>query len=160
MQTGDFYFGTFGENSSGTHTCELGLSKDCLRQELQEERQRLHELQERNAEMEALFQRLASLDHASSSYVVFYSDTSASLTVTTGHTYASLLDPDALIGAHCYFYAGTAGAGSRQIELADMNRNLRIKNNRYSRWALRGTGVKRVDIAALQARCQWPEGAS
>jgi hypothetical protein len=21
MQTGDFYFGTFGENSSGTHSC-------------------------------------------------------------------------------------------------------------------------------------------
>ncbi len=55
--------------------------------------------------------RLASLDHAASPYVILYEDSNSSPTVTTGHTYASLLDPDTLVSAHCYLQVEVKGAG-------------------------------------------------
>ncbi|SMX28207.1 hypothetical protein TRP8649_02322 [Pelagimonas phthalicica] len=146
--------------------CELNVSEDCLRKDLQKERQKFQQMQRRNQElqaenkkMEALVERLAALDHASSSYVVFYTK-SGRRSVTTGHTYASLLKPDDLIGAHCYFFANVTGAGTRQVNLGKMDRRMRLKLSNYNPSELRGTGVSVADIAALQAQCQWPEGAS
>lgn len=148
-------------------SCQFSLSEECIQQELQQERLRLQQMQQRNdelaarnEEMEALFQRLASLDHAASSYVIFMVDRSGSLVVNTGHTYASLLDPETLIGAHCYIQASTSGAGSRQIALGKMSRAKHVTNNAYSQLELLGSGISVGDIEALQARCRWPEGAS
>lgn len=147
-------------------SCQLGLSEDCLRQELQREQQKLHQMQRRNnaltarnEEMEVLLERLAALDHASSSYVVFYQNAGRRHTVSTGHTYASLLDPDTLIGAHCYVHADVSGAGSRQIRLGNMDKGMRLSIKRYGAADLRGTGLDTSGIAALQALCRWPEGA-
>lgn len=169
-------------------SCQLGLAEDCIRQELREERQKLrsmqqknremrafnkevearndemqkhfNKLQARNKELEALHKRLSSLDHASSSYVVFYEDKSGSYLVSTGHTYASLVAPNKLIGAHCYFHVGIKGAGSRQIRLGTMSRYKKITLNHYSRSDLQITGANVNDISALQARCKWPVGAT
>lgn len=143
--------------------CQFGLLEDCVRQELQEERDRLRilrnqneELLARNAEMEALLERLASLDHASSSYVVFYTDRAAGRTVTTGHTFASLLDPDTQIGAHCYISVATRGAGNRRIDLGEMSATGAVTRDQYSAADLAGTGVSQSDISRLEQACQWP----
>lgn len=148
-------------------SCQLGLSEGCLRQELQEERNQLKLLRRKNEELlaenqeaEALIQRLSDLDHASSSYVVFYTSTRRGVNLDTGHTYASLLDPDTLIGAHCYVHAQVRGAGTRRIDLGTMSPRKRLTLNRYSSAALRGTGFGTSDIADLQALCQWPPGAA
>jgi hypothetical protein len=148
-------------------SCSIGLSEDCLRQDLQQERERLRQMQRRNQELlaenqqaEALKQRLAELDHAASSYVVFYSAKHRSHTVKTGHTYASLLNPDALIGAHCYVTARISGAGDRHIDLGKMASNKRVSLKTYRAEALEGTGLRPTDITMLQSKCRWPDGAS
>lgn len=117
-------------------------------------------LQTRNNELEALHKRLSSLDHASSSYVVFYEEKSGPYVVSTGHTYASLVEPNTMIAAHCYFYSGVTGAGKRQINLGKMSRDKRVTKSRYSRSELSGTGLSVNDITALQERCRWPSGAT
>ena len=149
-----------------TIACQLNLAEDCVQRRLMEERGRLQELQRqhrrleaRNTELEALLQRLASLDHASSSYVVFYKNTKGRHTVTTGHTFKSLVDPNTLIGAHCYFHVDMPGAGNREIRLGTMSARKRVTASRYSRSDLRGTGLSQNDIGSHFARCQWPEGA-
>lgn len=148
-------------------SCQIGLSEDCVRQELQKQRQNLREMQRKNRELmarnqetEALLERLAALDHASSSYVIFYEQRGHRHTVSTGHTYKSLVDPDTLIGAHCYFFASEQGAGSLQIWLGKMNERKHLTINSYRASELRGTGLSQSDIAALQALCKWPAGAS
>lgn len=141
-------------------SCRLGVSETCLRQELALERSALRALQGRHDEMEALLERLSSLDHAASSYVVFLKNKVGSRTVTTGHTYASLLDPNTLIGAHCYFYANGGGSvGNLQVNLGTMDPSKRVTQRRLSSSALRDAGVTSAQLAALQAQCQWPEGA-
>ncbi|WP_299628359.1 hypothetical protein [uncultured Tateyamaria sp.] len=148
-------------------TCQLVISEDCVRKELQQERKRLHDLQRQNREMlaqnkkaEALIKRLSDLDHASSSYVVFYNASWKRHTVTTGHTYASLLDPDTLIAAHCYVFSRVQGAGDRQINLGNMSKSRRLSLPSYGALALRGTGLSSRDIGTMQEQCQWPDGAA
>ena len=147
-------------------SCQLGISKECIILELQEERKRLRgmerrnrELMARNKEMAALVERLSALDHASESYVVFFEKRGHGHTVSTGHTYASLLNPETLIGAHCYVHVNLSGAGTRQVRLGNMSRRKRVTLNSYSRSDLRGTGLSVSDITKMQALCQWPEGA-
>ena len=76
-------------------SCQLGISKECILLELQEEREKLRgmerrnrELMARNKEMEALVERLSALDHASESYVVFFEKRGHGHTVSTGHTFS------------------------------------------------------------------------
>lgn len=88
-------------------SCYLGLSQECLLRDLKEERRKIDKLEKRQRELMAqvteadtILKRLSALDHASSSYVVFFEARDGLRKVTTGHTYASLLDPSTLIGAH------------------------------------------------------------
>ncbi|OUS37249.1 hypothetical protein A9Q94_06510 [Rhodobacterales bacterium 56_14_T64] len=148
--------------------CQFGISSDCagqkLRLELQQEQKRLEQmrgqnrdLMARNQEMEALLKRLASLDHAASSYVIFYEDSNSSPTVTTGHTYASLLDPDTLVSAHCYLQVEVKGAGTRQVNLGKMSDGAKISLRNYSKAELKQADLSARELSALQSRCQWPE---
>jgi hypothetical protein len=101
------------------------------------------------------------LDHAASSYVVFLERRVGSRSVQTGHTYASLLDPDTLIGGHCYFTKNNArSAGRLQYNLGTMNAAMRVANRNFRDAELRDAGISRAEIQALQDGCQWPEGAS
>ncbi|MGJ8618626.1 MAG: hypothetical protein ACSHWS_17415 [Sulfitobacter sp.] len=142
-------------------TCHLGVSETCLRQELMIERAKLEALQGRNDEMEALLERLSSLDHAASSYVVFLERRVGSRIVQTGHTYASLLDPNTLTSAHCYFQQYRKGsAGHLQFNLDHMDAAMRVTNPNFTETELRNVGLSPAEMRALQNNCQWPEGAS
>lgn len=150
-----------------TISCQLGLSKECVWVELQKERKALKVLRQENDALqsevkkaEALFKRLSDLDHASESYVVFFESEARGYTVSTGYTYASLLDPETLVSAHCYIHAKVFGAGSRQIRIGKMDRNKRISLERYKASSLKGSGVSVSDIAAFQSACRWPNGAA
>lgn len=139
--------------------CQVGVGENCLRQELLQERKKLQQMQERNAKMEALLERLAKLDHASSSYVVFYINERGKHEVTTGHTYASLLDPNTLIGAHCYINVFQSGAGRTHIDLGNMKQNKSITLKTYKAADLAAIGLTNSEYIKLQSRCRWPNGA-
>lgn len=141
-----------------TITCQLGLSEDCLLGELRAERARLAAMQARTQDLEALYERLASLDHASASYVVFYEDHSLlGQTVHTGHRYASLLDPSAFTGAWCYIGLSDNGALAKNFFLADMDSGLSVTRRAHSADDLRNAGLSTRDVATAIKRCIWPQ---
>lgn len=138
---------------------KLAEEVEAERQKTERLKRQAQALENRKAELERLYNRLATLDHASSSYVVFYDAQLGSRKVSTGHTYASLLDPETLVRAHCYFYGSVSGAGSRQITLGGMSKAKRVTYERYSDSELRDAGFSRSEIEKLRTKCRWPDGA-
>ena len=147
--------------------CHVGLSERCVREQL-EDSQRELERQKREserlrgeiAEMQKLFDRLADLDHAASSYVIFYHNGDGPREVVSGHRYASLLDPATLTAGWCYIRVdqGTAIAGS--LHIASFESDLKLQRKTVS---ARDRGIADLtegEIEEAHTRCHWPEGVS
>lgn len=139
--------------------CVLELSDDCLQEELEQERNRLHLLRDRNRELEALYERLDRLDFASESFVVFYRDNSGPHEVVTGHRYASLIEPGTLTGGWCYVDLPTLAGLSNQVFVARMDADMVVTPEPLEDSALREVSMTRSDVAEAAGRCQWPGGA-
>ena len=137
--------------------CQLGVSQTCLLQDLEEERQRLRGLRERTAELEALYQRLSALEHASSSYTLFTFNSDVRPTVVTGIEYASLIEPDQLTSGRCYIDLGHRNGVQRHVTIATFETDLRVRSERLNAAQLQASGLSRNDMNAALARCAWPE---
>lgn len=150
-----------------TVECRLGLSDTCLmndlrqkERELEQKRREALELERRSAELEALYERLAQLEHSGSSYVIFHSQTVAGYEVTTGHAYASLIEPDRLTSGWCYT-SGTDHAGvTTRLNLASFETDMRLEIAAPSNDALASFGVSHPEFSRLVLGCQWPEGVA
>lgn len=161
--------------------CNLGLSDDCIRQQLEETREHLEhkkreldrERQElsrtrrdlagtrsRMSELEGMFERLSKVGHAASSYVVFYDTEMGPFGVQSGHRYASLLDPDTLIGGWCSIQFLSADSVHSFVHIQQFDRNLRLYEVTVSPASRRAAGLTLQDIKAARTRCKWPAGVS
>ena len=140
--------------------CELGLSTDCLQEELEQKRRRLKKLEERTAELEALYDRLAKLEYASESFVVFYTDREGKREVTSAHRYASLIAPDRLVGGWCYIDLPSVSGISRNFFIAKMSADRIVRPTNPAGNVLASAGVSNGEVAQALSRCHWPEGVS
>lgn len=164
-------------------SCELSLSHECLRNDLRKERRKLDlerqkrqleekkrsaleervaelkRIEKRAKELEALYQRLAKLDHAASSYVVFHTSSFRRYKVETGHKYASLLDPNTLIEGWCSIVLN-GGAIARFFTIAGFEKNRRVVNQTVGRTTLREAGLSGRDVSSARKYCKWPRGVS
>ena len=136
--------------------CQFGFSDDCIRLELEEERRKLQDLRQRNKELEALYERLRRLDHASESFVVFYTDYEGEQTVTSAHRYASLIDPGTLIGGWCYIHLPSPTGTSKSFFVAHMDRDAVVAPDAITDEALERSGLTQQDVTAAYGRCRWP----
>lgn len=148
-----------GEAAIDKVACYLDLSEECVRNELDEERRKLKGLRKRNRELEAIYQRLRRLDHASESFVVFYTDHSGDHTVTSGHRYASLIDPATLIGGWCYINLPSPAGVSSDVFVAHMDEDRVVTPDTVTDEALEHAGLTQKEITAAFGRCHWPKGA-
>ena len=141
-------------------SCRLDLSQECVRDELAEERRRLEELRARTGELEALYERLTRLDHASESFTLFYSDYSGPNTISSGHRYASLIDPETFISGWCYIHLPSPAGVSIDLFVARMGADRIVTRETVSDEALAESGLTQADIDAALQHCRWPEAAS
>ncbi len=140
--------------------CLFELTENCVQEELQLERERLELLRLRNTKLEALYERLARLDHASESFVLFYHDRTGQHEVVTGHRYASLIDPTTLTGGWCYLnLPGRAGLSNR-VFVTRMDDDMRLIPEPLDDSVLAEVSLTRGDVADAVGRCKWPGGAS
>ena len=141
-------------------SCRLGYSDTCLQKELDEERRKLIDLQDRTMELEALYQRLQELGYASESFVVFYADETGDHKVTTAHQYASLIEPGRLTGGWCYIRLPLSASINNDLYIAEMDGDAAVRPNNLPDESLARAGVTRDEIESYLSRCQWPAGAS
>lgn len=141
-------------------SCQLGFSQTCLLQELRQEKKKLRKLQGRTAELEALYKRLSKLDHASSSYAVFYHDKKGKFTVSTGVKYVSLVKPGTLTSGWCYIRLSSSGSLDQNLHIANMDSKLKVTKNTFSAKRLSKIRLTQKDVSQALSRCKWPEGAS
>lgn len=141
-------------------TCRYGLSTQCLEDELEKKRREMRALQLRMAELEALYKRLSKLDHASESFVVFYTNRGGSHTVTSGHRYASLIEPGRFKAGWCYIDLPNAGGISRNFYIARMGSSGDVSPNHIGDESLSNAGLTRHDVSEALTRCRWPDATS
>lgn len=147
--------------------CHIGLSDKCVRDQLEESQQELERqrregarLRGRIAEMEAVLGRLSALDHAASSYVIFYRDTAGRFDVVTGHQYASLLDPETLTAGWCYIDVDRGSALRGSLYISRFDADLALRNDSVSAEDRRAANLPRGAIDEARSRCTWPDGVS
>lgn len=138
-------------------SCHLGLSADCIRRELEEKQRQLLSLEERHAELQQLYDRLAKLEYASESFVVFYENTDGPHEVTTGHRYASLIEPGQFLTGWCYIDRPKDHGVSRNVFIADISADGEVTNTDITDDALASAGLTRREVEAALRRCIWPE---
>ena len=141
-------------------SCRLGLSTDCIREELASERRRLAEMQTRLGQLQAVYDRLARLEHASESFAIFYTDHSGQYPVTTGHRYASLIEPGTFVAGWCYIDLPGPGSVSVNFYLARMDAGRTLMPEVVSDDALGRADLSRTEVVAARHRCQWPDGSA
>lgn len=140
--------------------CRLGLSTECIREELAAERQRLEGIRERYEELEVLYGRLADLEHASESFVVFYKNREGPHIVTSGHEYESLTEPGRFVSGWCYVDVTRPGALDINIHIAEMDDDGDLTPKLIDDEALSASGLTQAEVAAARHRCRWPVGPS
>ena len=136
-------------------SCRLGFSDDCLYSELEEEKAKLAAVQERTKELEALYERLARLDYASESFVVFYNDRNGP-EVVTGHEYKSLIEPGQFSSGWCYISSRSGGL-QRNLTLATMNAEHVLEQADLDAADASSIGLSLSAARAAANRCRWPE---
>ena len=137
-------------------SCRLGLSTDCIREELAAERERLEGMRARLQELEALYGRLAGLEHASESFVVFYEDHTGPFKVVSGHRYESLTEPGTFVSAWCYINASRRRTLNVNLHIAEMDDDGELTAELIDDEALSISGVTQAEVAAARHRCRWP----
>ena len=139
--------------------CRLGLSDKCLSVQLEESRDEISRLQSRKKKLEAIYDRLASLDHASESFVVFYFDRTGP-TVVTGLQYKSLIEPGQFDEGWCYIQLSQSGEISQNINIARMNRDGTVRPASISGDTLSAKDLTNDQVAAARQRCRWDHRTS
>ena len=149
--------------------CLVGIERaDCprqmkemarLRQELATERARLVAMRNQIAGLESLRDRLASLEHSSESFTVFYDNNEGRHIVTTGHRYASLVEPEMFQSGWCYIDLDFRRGLATDLYIARINADLVVTPAPITDDVLVNAGLTRTEIADALRRCQWPDGA-
>ena len=124
---------------------------------MEQERQKIRRFRERNRELEALYERLSRLEFASESFVIFYENKDGEMTVTTGHRYASLIEPGKFVKGWCYIELPSPAGTSRNFFIANMNSDASVTPSHITETALKHAGLSRADVVAARERCTWPE---
>lgn len=137
--------------------CYLKLDEECAKQALEEKRQELNALQERYDDLQAIYDRLEKLDFASESFVVFYKDRLGPHQVTTGHRYASLIEPGQFTKGWCYIDLSDDGGVSRDMFVAYLDADGDIRIVEHDDDTLVAADVTRADLVNALNRCHWPE---
>lgn len=142
-------------------TCFVGLNEDCIIADLREENRQLDdELAAKRTELaglEALRDRLAEMDYASESFVVFYSTDIAGMQVVSGNRYASLLKPNEFDAAWCYIELPDIGGVDAKLSIARMGFGRSVEPHDITETALNRAGISRSQLTTALSACHWPE---
>lgn len=139
--------------------CHLGFSEECLVQKLRAERRELAKIRKETENMQEIFKKLEALDHASSSYVIFFEQDSGRNRISTGHRYVSLLDPNTIDSAWCNLYFPNLSSISQHVTIAKMSSKFRVRYESLSARTMRKAGLDQAELQAALTLCTWPEGA-
>ena len=133
--------------------CRLGLSADCLRQQLEEERVRVAEMQ---GQVGGMQQRVSHLEAALSGRMVFDEGPSvAGLTIVVGTIYQDNAARSEVIRAICWATMDRGGLDPR-VPLAEMDADGVISLPSADSLANASIRMDAEDVPAARDACPWP----
>lgn len=143
-----------GDEALEEAACRLGLSNDCLASQLEQSREEVARLERRKQHLEELHDRLARLDYASQSFVVFYENTDGR-PVVTGMRYRSLIEPGQFDSGWCYISVSHGRGHHENVDVARMDAAGAVTARPVEPGLLRSMGLDAGEVEDARRRCNW-----